>query len=82
MNERLTEGKKTKQQAFLSGNQVHLRGGAPWEVFWISISAEVESDWHIMLRDTLKTLKKRFWFGQGTRTQGKRENQAIFVSFF
>ena len=33
MNERLTEGKKTKQQAFLSGNQVHLRGGAPWEVF-------------------------------------------------
>ena len=33
MNERLTKGKKTKQQAFLSGNQVHLRGGAPWEVF-------------------------------------------------
>ena len=33
MNERLTEGKKTKQKAFLPGNQVHQRGGAPWEVF-------------------------------------------------
>ena len=33
MNERLTEGKKTKQKTFLLGNQVHLRGGAPWEIF-------------------------------------------------
>ena len=56
MNERLTKGKKTKQQAFLSGNQVHLSSAAPWEV----TSAEAESDWHIMLRDTLKTLKRRF----------------------
>ena len=33
MNERLTEGKKTKQKTFLQGNQVSQRGGAPWEVF-------------------------------------------------
>ena len=33
MNERLTKGKKTKLKAILPGNQVHQRGGAPWEVF-------------------------------------------------
>ena len=32
MNERLPEGKKTKQKPFLPGNQVHQRGGAPCEV--------------------------------------------------
>ena len=58
MNERLTEGKKTKQQAVLSGNQVHLSGGAPWEVFR---SQHLWKQNQIgMLRDTLKTLKKRF----------------------
>jgi len=33
MNERLTEEKKTKQQAVLPGNQVHLRGEAPCQIF-------------------------------------------------
>ena len=81
MNERLTEGKKTKQKTFSAG-----QSGAPvrWsslEGFWISTSAEAESDWRIMLRDTLKTLKKRFWFGEGTRTQGKRGNKEQTVPF-
>ena len=31
--------------------------------FRISTSAQAESDSHIMIRDTLKTLKKRFWWG-------------------
>ena len=32
MNERLPEGKTTKQEGFLPVNQVHQRGGAPCEV--------------------------------------------------
>ena len=60
MNERLTEGKKD-QTAGLSIRP----SGAPerWSSlggFRISTSAKVESDWRIMLRDTLKTLKKTF----------------------
>ena len=75
MNERLTEGEKIKQQAFSI-----RQSGAPerWSSlggFRISSSAEVESDWRIMLRNTLKTLKKRFWFVERTRTQGKRQNR-------
>ena len=31
--------------------------------------------------DTLKTLKKRFWFGERTRTQGKRKNKEQTVPF-
>ena len=79
MNERLAEGKRTKQRTFLPGNQVHQRGGVPWEI--LSASAEAESGWSIMLRDTLKTLKKRFWFSEGTRTQGKRGNKRQSVPF-
>ena len=75
MNEPLPEGKKTKQKAFLPVSQVHQRGGASWEGLQISTSAEAESDSRIMLRDTLKTQKKRFWFCERTRTQGKRRNR-------
>ena len=39
--------------------------------FRISTSAEAESGSCIMIRDTLKTQKKRFWLGERTRTQEK-----------
>ena len=60
MNERLTEGKKDQTEGFSTG-----QSGAPerWSSlggFQISISEEAESDSRIMLRDTLKTLKKHF----------------------
>ena len=63
MNERLPEGKKYQTEGFSTG-----QSGAPerWSSlggFQISTSVEAESDSRIMLRDTLKTLKKRFWFG-------------------
>ena len=43
--------------------------------FHISTSAEAKSDSRIMIRDTLKTQKKRFWLGERTRTQEKQGNQ-------
>ena len=43
--------------------------------FRISTPAEAESDSCIMIRDTLKTQKKRFWLGERTRTQEKQGNQ-------
>ena len=49
----------------------------------ISTSVLAKSDSHIMIRDTLKTLKKRFWLGKHTRTQekrGKKGSRAIFAS--
>ena len=60
MNERLTEGKKDQTEGFSA-----RQSGAPerWSSlggFRISTSAEAKSDWLIMLRDTLKTLKKHF----------------------
>ena len=43
--------------------------------FRFSTSAESKSDPHIMSRDTLKTVKKRFGFREGSRTQKKGRNE-------
>ena len=71
MNERLLSDEWT----FSAG-----QSGAPERMsslssFRISTSAEAKSDSRIMIRDTLKTQKKRFWLGERTRTQEKQGNQ-------
>ena len=88
MNERLTEGKKTKQQAQAGQSESGATAPEWWTGcslldFQISTSAEAKSDSHIMIRDSLKTLKKRFRLVERTRTQEKRgkkgQSRAIFA---
>ena len=64
MNQELTDVKHTIPQSFV--------GALIW--FGFSTSAESKSDQHVMLSNTLKTLKERFLFGEGSGTQGKPEN--------
>ena len=71
MNERLLSDEWT----FFAGQSGEPERMSSLSGFSISTSAEAESDLHIMIRDTLKTQKKRFWLGERTRTQEKQGNQ-------
>ena len=82
MNERLTEEKKDQTEGFSTGQSGAPERWSSMSDFRISTSAEAESDWRIMLRDTLKTLEKHFWFGEGTRTQGKRGKRGRLRAIF
>ena len=60
MNQELTDVKHTMPQSFVGVHRGAPKSRTALIGFGFSTSAESKSDQHVMLGDTLKTLKKRF----------------------